>query len=156
MGNFQIRDATSADVTVLKNLFRKSSLSNHGDRANLLANPDALEWSNVDATEWRTRVVSVDDGQIVGFASTTETGNQLELEDMFVDPGWMRQGIGRSLVLDAVSIAREVGFSCIEVTANPHALEFYENVGFSFVGTAETRFGPATRMRLQVPGIAMP
>jgi hypothetical protein len=41
---FLIRDAVPADMAVLRDVFRRSSLSNEGDRVNLLANPDALEF----------------------------------------------------------------------------------------------------------------
>jgi hypothetical protein len=40
--------------------------------------------------------------------------------------------------------------SRIEVTANPHAMAFYERAGFVPDGTAETRFGAAPRMRLDL------
>ena len=36
------------------------------------------------------------------------------------------------------------------MTANPHAMAFYRSVGFVDDGVAETRFGPAPRMRLSV------
>jgi GNAT superfamily N-acetyltransferase len=74
----------------------------------------------------------------------------LELDDLFVDPDWMQQGIGRQLVLDVVSIARRQGVRRVEVTANGHALGFYEKVGFVFDRTVETRFGPGHRMLLNV------
>ena len=82
------------------------------------------------------------DGRIVGFATLLGA----ELEDLFVDPAWMRRGIGRALLLDAVAVARAQGLERVEVTANPHALPFYERVGFVPDGTVETDFGPGTRM----------
>jgi hypothetical protein len=36
------------------------------------------------------------------------------------------------------------------VTANPHALEFYRAVGFIDHGVAETEFGIAPRMALEI------
>ena len=65
-------------------------------------------------------------------------------------PGWMRQGIGRALVLDLIAIARGRGTTRVEVTANQHALAFYEKVGFVVYREDATRFGPAPRMRLAV------
>jgi GNAT superfamily N-acetyltransferase len=77
-------------------------------------------------------------------------GQASELEDLFVDPDWMQRGVGRELVLDAVAIARAKGVPRIEVTANGHALAFYEKVGFVLDGVVETRFGPGSRMHLDV------
>jgi GNAT superfamily N-acetyltransferase len=63
----------------------------------------------------------------------------------------MRRGVGRRLVEDLVARARERGIGAITVTANPHAMDFYTAVGFVPDGVEQTRFGPATRMRLVCP-----
>lgn len=148
MTDVQIRTAEVADLEDLRMVFRRSSLNNEGDREMLLANPEALE-PNVVASvqEERTRAAVVD-GLIVGFATMLRNGDAFELEDLFVDPGWMRRGIGLALVGDAAAIARAQGVSQINVTANPHAMAFYEHAGFVPDGTAETQFGPAPRMRM--------
>ena len=138
-----IRAAGSEDTAALAELFRRSSLSNEGDRPSLLAHPEALELSGFAVEEGRVRV-AVADGRIVGFAILLEG----ELEDLFVDPGWMRRGIGRALVEDAVAVARAQGLERIEVIANDHALGFYERLGFVLDGPAETAFGRGSRMHL--------
>jgi len=146
---FLIRAAVIGDMPALRDVFRRSSLSNEGDRMNLLAHPDALDLSDLAVIEGRTRAAVADDA-IVGFASWLHTGETFEIEDLFVDPEWMRRGIGRALVLDLIAIARGHGVRRVEVTANQHALVFYENVGFAVCHDVETRFGPAPRMQLDV------
>ncbi|MNC44131.1 putative N-acetyltransferase YafP [compost metagenome] len=89
--------------------------------------------------------VAVVDGRVVGFASVRPIGDFLELEDLFTDPDWMRQGVASALIED---IARR-GMR-VEVTANPHAIGFYESVGFVANGFANTQGGPAPRMHLDV------
>ena len=139
-----IRAAAPEDAAALRDLFRRSSLSNEGDRSSLLAHPEALELPWLEAGEGLTRV-AVLDGRIVGFATLLADG---ELEDLFVDPDWMRRGIGRALVLDSVAAARAQGLKRIEVTANGQALPFYESVGFVLDGSVETAFGRGSRMHL--------
>jgi GNAT superfamily N-acetyltransferase len=146
---FLIRAAVPGDMTALRDVFRRSSLSNDGDRENLLAYPDALELSDLAVTQGRTRAAVADDG-IVGFATWLSAGDAMEVEDLFVDPERMRQGFGRALVLDLIAIARGRGVRRVEVTANQHALAFYEEVGFLVSHEVETRFGPAPRMHLDV------
>jgi GNAT superfamily N-acetyltransferase len=146
---FLIRDRVPADLDALRDVYRRSSLSNDGDRANLLANPAVLEFPGPATGDGRTRV-AVAGGRVVGFATTLIAGDAAELEDLFVDPGWMRRGIGRALVLDAIGIARDRGASRVEVTANPHALVFYERTGFTVDHEVRTRFGPGSRMHVDV------
>jgi GNAT superfamily N-acetyltransferase len=155
VSDWQVRAAAPGDRVALQRIFREASLSNHSDRANLLAHPQALLLGPVDAD--RTRVAFAPGGTVVGFATIVPghhsdadgwdpTGRSLELEDLFVDPDRMRQGVGRTLVDDAVASARAGGFTRIEVTANPHALTFYRAVGFVRGADADTAFGPAPRL----------
>jgi GNAT superfamily N-acetyltransferase len=144
-----VRDAELADLVVLQDVFRRSSLSNDGDRVHLLNHPELLEWTPPPANRGCTRVAVVDDA-IVGFATTTVGPDFLELDDLFVDPEWMKFGVGRALVLDATTLARDRDFLRIEVTANEQALGFYERVGFVSHDIVETRFGPASRMHLEL------
>jgi GNAT superfamily N-acetyltransferase len=146
---FVIRDAMPADLAALRDVYRRASLSNQGDRETLLANPDALEFPGLGGDDRRTRVATAD-GRIAGFATSVPAGDVVELDDMFVAPGRMRQGAGRALVLDAVAIARELGAGRVEVTANPHALVFYGKAGFIAGHEVQTRFGPGLRMHIDV------
>jgi GNAT superfamily N-acetyltransferase len=146
---FVIRDAMPADLAALRDVYRRASLSNEGDRETLLANPDALEFPGLGGDDRRTRVATAD-GRIAGFATSVPAGDVIELDDLFVDPSWMRQGAARALVLDAVAIARELGAGRVEVTANPHALVFYGKAGFIAGHEVQTRFGSGLRMHIDV------
>jgi len=107
--------------------------------------PRSLELSEPAIREGRTRV-AVDDGRVVGFATLLDTSDGIELEDLFVDPDSMGRGFGRQLVLDAMAIAHTRGFDRVDVSANEHALGFYERAGFVVDGELETRFGPTPHM----------
>jgi GNAT superfamily N-acetyltransferase len=149
MATVLIRDAVLGDMPALREVYRRSSLSNDGDRPHLLANPEVLEFDDRGVREGRTRA-AVTGGQIADFASWLGAGEAIEVEDLFVDPGWMRQGFGMALVLDLIAIARGRGTGRVEVTANQHALAFYHKAGFVIYREEATRFGPALRMRLDL------
>lgn len=145
MESVVIRDAELADIDRLREVFRAAGLSNEQDRPHLLARPELLDWTADSVSEGRTRVAVVE-GRVVGFVTTATRPDSLEMDDLFVDPGSMRQGIGRALVLDVVGSARASGFRRLTVEANEHARSFYERVGFVSHGVAETLFGSASCM----------
>ena len=135
-----IRSSTPDDLAAVVDVFGRASLANEGDRDWIEAHPDEWGIDEGPVLEGRTRVAVVD-GHVVGFATLIGS----ELEDLFVDPNWMRRGIATALVRDAVENG---GVERIEVTGNHHALAFYESVGFVHDGTAETSGRPAVRMHL--------
>jgi len=144
-----IRLGTPADLPSATDVYRRASLSNAGDRDNLLAHPEHLILGPEGLAEGRTYVAE-EDGSVVGFATWAEAGGTMDLEDLFVDPDWRRRGIAAALVGRIVEVLRELGVECLEVTANPHARGFYSAAGFIDCGVAETVFGAAPRMRLAI------
>jgi GNAT superfamily N-acetyltransferase len=148
---FRVRSGVPADLPVVADVFRRASLSNSADAPALRAHPEALLLTDEALVEGRTRVATRASDLIVGFATMLKMEENLELEDMFVDPDWMRRGIGRLLVHDATVIARRQNIPRIDVTANPHAFAFYESVGFVHDSRVETAFGHGARMHLDIP-----
>ena len=131
---------------MLRGVFRRASLSNEDDRGYLLAHPEALELGGDGVREGRTIVAEDPNGLVMGFASYLISGDVIELDDLFVEPDRMRRGVGRRLVLAIAATARALGFDRLEVTANPHAMQFYERTGFVADRVVETDFYPAPRM----------
>jgi ribosomal protein S18 acetylase RimI-like enzyme len=62
----------------------------------------------------------------------------------------MKRGVARALLQDVVAIAQARGVRRLEVTANQHALGFYEKTGFVFDHDVETQFCTAPRMHLAI------
>jgi GNAT superfamily N-acetyltransferase len=145
-----IRLGTSADLVGAASVYRRASLSNAGYRDNLLAHPEYLILRPEGLAEGRTYVAE-QDGSIVGFATWAETAGTVELEDLFVDPGYTRRGIASALVNRITDVLRARGVQRLEVTANPDALGFYRAAGFIDCGVTETEFGAAPRMMLTIP-----
>ena len=151
MTEFRIRLGLPADLPVVRDIYRRASLSNSGNTAALLAHPEALVLTGEGISAGRSRVATtLTRDHIVGFATTLAIEQVLELEDLFVDPDWMRRGVGRHLLRDVVAVAAREHVQRVEVTANPHALAFYDSVGFVHDGEVETRFGAGIRMHLDI------
>jgi ribosomal protein S18 acetylase RimI-like enzyme len=147
--SFSIRTAGPDDLPPLQMVYQRSSLSNQGDREALLKNPEYLELPGQAVLEGRTRVAEHPNLGIVGFATIDPQADAAELVDLFVDPDYMRQGVARALINDAVARLIDAGIDALEVTANEHALPFYTTMGFEVVGTELTPLGSGLRMRLK-------
>jgi GNAT superfamily N-acetyltransferase len=77
---------------------------------------------------------AVVDGQIVGFYALDGKNNRLHLLHLWVLPGWMGQGIGRSLFGHASERAKALGFRELEIESDPNAEGFYQRLGARRVG----------------------
>ena len=144
-----IRLGVPADFPAASDVYRSASLSNAGDRDNLLAHPEYLVLGPEGLAEGRTYVAE-EDGSLIGFATWIQADGVFELEDLFVDPGWRRRGIAAALVDRIAQALRARGVKRLEVTANPHAMGFYRAAGFIDCGAADTVFGAAPRMTLAI------
>ena len=144
-----IRLGVPGDLPAASDVYRSASLSNAGDREMLLAHPEYLVLGPEGLAEGRTYVAE-EEGSLVGFATWNEAAGIVELEDLFVEPGWRRRGIATALVDRIAQVLRVRGVERLEVTANPHAMGFYHAAGFIDCGVADTVFGAAPRMALAI------
>jgi GNAT superfamily N-acetyltransferase len=145
-----IRDATAAEAASLEALQRRSSDVWEAYREQLAAHPDAIELPQSYIDSGWVRVAVDDEGTPIGFSVVIPgAGLSHELDGLFVEPARMLGGVGRALVEDAAARASRQGAARLEVTAGP-AQGFYERVGFGLIGAADTRFGPAVRMRREL------
>jgi GNAT superfamily N-acetyltransferase len=145
-----IRDAVLDEITQLEALQRRASLVAPDYRAALAAHPEAIHLPAVDVSEPRTRV-AIAIGRVAGFSVVRPVhGTACELDGLFVEPDFMRKGVGRALVDDVVERARGHGVRRIDVIANPTAVSFYTSMGFVLGEDAMTQFGPAFWMHLDV------
>ena len=142
-----IRDARPEEAPALAALQRRSADVWEEYRAQLAANPDAIEPPHRAIADGRVRVAADASGRLLGFSVVLPLREgRCELDDLFVEPEWMRRGVGRLLVADLTARAAAAGASHVDVIANPNALAFYERLGFETTGQASTRFGEAPRM----------
>ncbi len=125
----------------------RASLANPGDRAALLAHPDAIELP-LAQIESGLVFVAEQAGEIVGFSAILpRSDGETELDALFVEPSLWRKGIGRLLVDHCAHAARLRASAALHVIGNPHAEGFYLSSCFRAIGTVETRFGVGLVMR---------
>ncbi len=78
-------------------------------------------------------LVYVLDGEIVGFVEYMKMYEVVEIEYIVVSPEYRRKGIGKSLIIDAIS-SEDTLKAILEVKkSNTGAIEFYKKLGFNSV-----------------------
>src|SRR5579859_2081735 len=93
----------------------------HACRAELAITPESIRMSHVQVAEI--------DGALAAVAQLTVTGEEAELDKLFVDPARLRSGAGRALFRWAVSTARGSGAQALLIASDPGAAAFYRRVG---------------------------
>ena len=147
----RIRDALPAEAAALEALHRRAADVWEEYRAQLAANPNAIEPPHHAIAEGRVRVAVDASQRHLGFSVVQPVeDHRCELDDLFVEPDAMGLGVGRLLVDDVAARAAAAGAAHVDVIANPNALGFYERLGFEITGDASTRFGRGIRMSLDL------
>ena len=95
--------------------------------------------------------VAESDGQIVGFGHAIPG----EIAAIYVDPAFIRCGIGRQLVEHGMKMATAGDYKTVKIDSTLNARSFYESCGFRFIKEITLRRNnvdiPALELRREVP-----
>lgn len=92
--------------------------------------PEELEWDGLDSL--CTHVIAWNDlGEVIGTARMQSKGT---IGRMAVLKDWRGRGIGRALLQTLLDLAAKQGLLRVTLSAQTHALGFYERAGFYAVG----------------------
>jgi len=107
---------------------------------------EKLEWQLNG--EHRQMYAFYDDEAIVGYYSLLlQDNNECELNNLSVLPAYRHRGIGKKLLQNAFSVAKELGCTKMNigiVEENTVLRKWYETFGFHHVGTQKFDFFPFT------------
>jgi ribosomal protein S18 acetylase RimI-like enzyme len=79
------------------------------------------------------------DGDVpIAFYTLLEANEVVSIENLWVLPEYMGQGIGKQLFLHAVATARARGYNTLQLDADPNALGFYERMGMHQIGERQS------------------
>lgn len=95
--------------------------------------------------------VAEHDGVVRGFYTLLRRGEVTVLDDLWLEPAEIGRGTGRLLFEHAAARAAAAGASVLEWEAEPYSAGFYERMGASTVGWADSPLGrglPVMRVRL--------
>lgn len=135
MSRVLLRPAHPSEAAALSALALRSKAWWGYDEAFMAACAAELTLDAARIVPGRTFVLEVD-GEPAGFYVMGEGDSPgvAELEMIFLEPGHMRQGHGRSLVEHARRTAVALGYARLCVQSDPHAAGFYRACGGVQVG----------------------
>jgi GNAT superfamily N-acetyltransferase len=86
---------------------------------------------------------------VVGFYALRVSGEQAELDHLWIDPSHMGRGFGRLLLRHAAKRALERGVRELTIDSDPNAAGFYESMGAERVGSIAAAMDGVPRERPQ-------
>ena len=152
MDALTLRAATPADAPALTDLALRAKASWGYDTAFMEACREELTITPNMLAAWRFWVAELG-GAVVGMVALDAEGRTAQLEFFFVDPDYQGLGIGRALMTAFNAACRELGFTQVEVDADPNAEAIYLRMGYRTVGYAPSGSIPGRtlpRMRLSL------
>ena len=76
------------------------------------------------------------DGKPIGVAQIKIVDDEADLLKLFVEPGALRRGTGKALLVWATDIAKKLGATRLTIDADPDAAPFYRKMGAYDLGQA--------------------
>lgn len=70
----------------------------------------------------------------IAFYTLLEKDGIAWIENLWVSPGFIGKGVGKSLFLHALEQSRQRGYKTLQLEADPNAAGFYEKMGMKKIG----------------------
>jgi len=75
----------------------------------------------------------------IAFYTLQDKNEKAWIENLWVLPEYIGQGIGKQLFVHAVELSRYRGYKILQLEADPNATGFYEKMGMYMIGERETK-----------------
>lgn len=95
----------------------------------------------IDSTylkDWPVYVLEKD-SVIIGFYSLKTIKNENRLDQLWIEPNFIRNGFGKILFAHAISTAKTLGWNSLRLAGEPDAVVFYEKMGAKLIGQVQSR-----------------
>lgn len=142
---FSIRDATTADLAAITEIYRDSVLN--GTASYEIAPPDLLEMTSRQAgileKGYPYIVAEADDGSLLGYAyasafRTRPAYRWLVEDSIYLAPEARGRGVGKALLKELLTRCETLGFRQMVAViggASPASIAVHKSLGFEMTGT---------------------
>jgi ribosomal protein S18 acetylase RimI-like enzyme len=141
----EIRSARPSEADLLTGIALRAKASWGYDEDYITVFRRLVAFSLTQVSEGDFQVLE-HDGALLGFYELR--AKPPILEHLWVEPSAHGRGIGRALVEHALRRARTLGAEALEVESEPHAVGFYQRLGFRRIGERESTIQAGTRLPL--------
>jgi ribosomal protein S18 acetylase RimI-like enzyme len=129
----EIRSAVPNDANVLSQV-ALSAKAYWGYSQNLMAAWKPMLTFSPEYFNENESWVAEADNKPVAFYTLQEKAGTAWIENLWVLPDYIGQGVGKQLFLHALSRTRELGYRILQLEADPNAVGFYEKMGMRKIG----------------------
>jgi GNAT superfamily N-acetyltransferase len=147
MSTVVMRPGLDHEASLLSDLALRSKGHWGYDQAFLDACREELTLTPAEVPAKRV-IVAERDGRVVGFYTLAGDPPVASLDHLFVEPAEIGTGVGRTLWRHAVAAAQALGFTRMEIEADPDAEAFYLAMGARRRGTAPSGSIPGRQLPL--------
>jgi N-acetylglutamate synthase-like GNAT family acetyltransferase len=150
MAGMTIRRAHAEEAEVLSALCRRSK-AHWGYDADFMRLSEAALTINPDfIASGRVLVAEDRNDKLLGVASVAPTNEQglFDLVHLFVEPGLIGSGVGRTLFHAAAALAKQHSAARLSILADPFAADFYRRMGAKDIGKAPSDSIPGRKLPL--------
>lgn len=133
MSNVSLRPPVESECAALSALCLRSKAVWGYDEAFLQACRQELSIRPSDLAAGLLQVAEVE-GEVAGVVQLTLAKGDAHLDKLFIDPAFLKHGLGRKLIGWAVTRARAAGADRLVIDADPDAAGFYRRMGAVDIG----------------------
>lgn len=86
------------------------------------------------------------DDQVVAFYTLQERDDHAWLENLWVLPSQMGNGVGRALFEHVLQLSRQRGYHTLRLESDPNAIGFYQHMGMHQIGERQSQIDGQPRV----------
>ncbi len=140
VSGFKIRNAFKNEGEKLSELALRSKAIWGYDNSFIEACRPHIKVDEEYIQNWPVVVVEKNN-EVLGFYSLKQIASEKRLDNLWIEPRYMRSGLGRVLFENAVERAKELNWTYFRLAGEPDAVQFYEKMGAKLIGKVESRLG---------------
>lgn len=139
--DFKLRNAIPSESKYLTDLAARSKAYWPYDQDYLRLAAIVTQVTENDIISNIFRIIDVD-GKIAGFYGLAPVNSENMLDHLWIEPEYIRKGLGKILFTDAVESANKMNWSCFTIASDPYAEDFYLKQGAIKIGERESKVKP--------------